>query len=52
MIKTRQGLIEILHYDGINVYGDEVATNIKERSVALAAQNLIPCVIVNLASKY
>jgi hypothetical protein len=30
MMIKRQGLIETINYDGINVYGDEVATNIKE----------------------
>jgi hypothetical protein len=41
--KTRQGIDKnTINYDGINVYGDEVATNIKELVKALAAQNLIP----------
>nr|WP_315205345.1 TonB-dependent receptor [uncultured Flavobacterium sp.] len=47
--KTRQGIDRnTINYDGINVYGDEVATNIKGVGQALAAQNLIPASAVNL----
>ncbi|RDI56629.1 TonB-dependent receptor domain-containing protein [Flavobacterium glaciei] len=47
--KTRQGIDRnTINYDGINVYGDEVATNIKGVGQALAAQNLIPVSAVNL----
>ena len=47
--KTREGIDRnTINYDGINVYGDEVATNIKGVGQALAAQNLIPASAVNL----
>ena len=47
--KTRKGIDRnTINYDGINVYGDEVATNIKGVGQALAAQNLIPASAVNL----
>jgi outer membrane cobalamin receptor len=47
--KTREGIDRnSIDYDGINVYGDEVATNIKGVGSALAAQNLIPASAVNL----
>ncbi|MEM8521184.1 outer membrane receptor protein involved in Fe transport [Flavobacterium sp. PL12] len=47
--KTRQGIDRgTINYDGINVYGDEVATNLKGVGSALAAQGLIPASAVNL----
>ncbi len=47
--KTRKGIDRgTINYDGINVYGDEVATNIKSVGQSLAAQNLIPASAVNL----
>lgn len=47
--KTRMGLTrDAIDYDGINVYGDEVATNLKGVGQALAAQGLIPASAVNL----
>ncbi|MBC5861820.1 TonB-dependent receptor [Flavobacterium sp. K77] len=47
--KTRMGVDRnSIDYDGINVYGDEVATNIKNVGQALAAQNIIPASAVNL----
>ena len=47
--KTRAGIDRNnINYDGINVYGDEVTTNIKGVGQALAAQNLIPASAVNL----
>lgn len=47
--KTREGVDRnTTNYDGINVYGDEVATNIKGVGEALAAQGLIPASAVNL----
>ncbi|MGL2999883.1 TonB-dependent receptor domain-containing protein [Flavobacterium sp. RSSB_23] len=47
--KTREGIDRnTINYDGINVYGDEVATNIKGVGQALASQGLIPASAVNL----
>ena len=47
--KTRGGIDRnSLDYDGINVYGDEVSTNIKGVGQALAAQGLIPASAANL----
>lgn len=47
--KTREGVDRnTINYDGINVYGDEVATNIKGVGQALASQGLIPASAVNL----
>ncbi|MGL5111220.1 MAG: TonB-dependent receptor domain-containing protein [Flavobacterium sp.] len=47
--KTRKGIDRsTINYDGINVYGDEVATNINGVGQALAAQGLIPASAVNL----
>ena len=47
--KTRMGVDRnSIDYDGINVYGDEVATNIKGVGQALASQGLIPASAVNL----
>ncbi|MEM0577193.1 TonB-dependent receptor domain-containing protein [Flavobacterium polysaccharolyticum] len=47
--KTREGIDRNnINYDGINVYGDEVATNIKGVGQALASQGLIPASAVNL----
>ncbi|TDD78087.1 TonB-dependent receptor domain-containing protein [Flavobacterium caseinilyticum] len=47
--KTRVGVDRnSIDYDGINVYGDEVATNIKGVGQALASQGLIPASAVNL----
>ena len=47
--KTREGVDRnTINYDGINIYGDEVATNIKGVGQALASQGLIPAAAVNL----
>ncbi|CAM2771253.1 TonB-dependent Receptor Plug Domain [Flavobacterium succinicans] len=47
--KTRDGVDRnSVNYDGINIYGDEVATNINGVGQALAAQGLIPASAVNL----
>lgn len=47
--KTRAGIDRnTIDYDGINIYGDEVATNIKGVGQALASQGLIPASAVNL----
>ncbi|TAF73518.1 MAG: TonB-dependent receptor [Flavobacterium sp.] len=47
--KTRTGIDRnTINYDGINVYGDEVATNIKNVGQALATQGLISPSLVNL----
>lgn len=49
--KTRQGqgiTRSDINYDGINVYGDEVSTNIKVVGQALADGGLIPAAAVNL----
>lgn len=40
------------NYDGLNIYGDEVSTNIKGVGQVLAAQNLIPASAVNLLPNY
>jgi outer membrane receptor protein involved in Fe transport len=41
-----------VNYDGINVYGDEVTTNIKNVGQSLAALGLIPASAVNLLPNY
>jgi outer membrane receptor protein involved in Fe transport len=41
-----------VNYDGINVYGDEVTTNIKGVGQSLAALGLIPAGAVNLLPNY
>jgi len=41
-----------VNYDGINVYGDEVSTNIKGVGQSLAALGLIPASAVNLLPNY
>lgn len=47
--KTREGVDRnTINYDGINIYGDEVATNIKGVGQALASQGFIPAAAVNL----
>ena len=47
--KTRDGVDRnTINYDGINIYGDEVATNIKGVGQALASQGFIPAAAVNL----
>jgi hypothetical protein len=47
--KTRQGIDRSdINYDGINVYGDEVSTNIKGVGAGLASAGLIPASTVNL----
>ena len=47
--KTRMGFNrDNIDYDGVNIYGDEVATNIKSVGEALAAQGIIPASAVNL----
>jgi hypothetical protein len=47
--KTREGVNRnTLDYDGINIYGDEVSTNIKGVGQALAAQGIIPASAANL----
>jgi len=40
------------NYDGLNVYGDEVSTNIKSVGVGLANAGLIPASAVNLLPNY
>ncbi|NGY36592.1 TonB-dependent receptor [Flavobacterium sp. XN-5] len=40
------------NYDGINVYGDEVSTNLKGVGQSLAALGLIPASAVNLLPSY
>ena len=40
------------NYDGLNLYGDEVSTNIKSVGVGLAAAGLIPASAVNLLPNY
>lgn len=42
------GHIANLNYDGLNVYGDEASTNIKDVGKALANMGLIPAGAVNL----
>ena len=47
--RTRAGVDRSdINYDGMNVYGDEVSTNIKTVGEALAAQNIISASAVNL----
>ena len=41
-----------VNYDGINVYGDEVSTNIKGVGQSLASLGLIPASAVNLLPNY
>ncbi|MEY4962929.1 MAG: hypothetical protein RLZZ323_248 [Bacteroidota bacterium] len=41
-----------VNYDGINVYGDEVSTNIKGVGNSLASMGLIPASAVNLLPSY
>lgn len=36
------------NYDGLNIYGDEISTNIQGVGMAMAAQGLIPASAVNL----
>jgi outer membrane receptor for ferrienterochelin and colicin len=51
--KTRQGIDRSnVNYDGINVYGDEVATNIKGVGQSLASLGLISQAAVNLLPNY
>jgi outer membrane receptor protein involved in Fe transport len=51
--KTRQGIDRSnVNYDGINVYGDEVATNIKGVGQSLATLGLISQAAVNLLPNY
>ncbi len=40
------------NYDGLNVYGDEVSTNLKSVGVGLANAGLIPASAVNLLPNY
>ncbi|WP_396157777.1 TonB-dependent receptor [Flavobacterium sp.] len=40
------------NYDGLNLYGDEVSTNLKSVGVGLAAAGLIPASAVNLLPNY
>ncbi|WP_136151275.1 TonB-dependent receptor [Flavobacterium sangjuense] len=40
------------NYDGLNVYGDEVSTNIKSVGISLANLGLIPASAVNLLPNY
>ncbi|WP_136667627.1 TonB-dependent receptor [Flavobacterium sp. H122] len=40
------------NYDGLNIYGDEVSTNIKGVGAALAQRGLIPASAVNLLPNY
>jgi len=39
---------ELPNYDGLNVYGDEVSTNIRAVGLALAENGIIPAAAVNL----
>lgn len=41
-----------VNYDGINVYGDEVSTNLKNVGQSLANMGLIPAAAVNLLPNY
>jgi outer membrane receptor protein involved in Fe transport len=53
--RSRQGLgitRSDVNYDGVNVYGDEVSTNIKAVGQALAEKGLIPAGAVNLLPNY
>ena len=53
--KSRQGqgiTRSDVNYDGINVYGDEVSTNIKAVGQTLAEKGLIPASAVNLLPNY
>lgn len=40
------------NYDGLNLYGDEVSTNLKSVGLGLAAAGLIPASAVNLLPNY
>ena len=40
------------NYDGLNLYGDEVSTNLKSVGIGLAAVGLIPASAVNLLPNY
>jgi outer membrane receptor protein involved in Fe transport len=51
--KTHPGIDRSnVNYDGINVYGDEVTTNIKGVGQSLAALGIIPAATVNLLPNY
>lgn len=40
------------NYDGVNIYGDEVTTNIKDVGKSLASMGLIPASAVNILPNY
>lgn len=46
------GSVSNPNYDGLNLYGDEVSTNLKSVGVGLAAAGLIPASAVNLLPNY
>jgi outer membrane receptor protein involved in Fe transport len=47
-----EGLSPNPNYDGLNLYGDEVSTNIKDVGKSLAALGLIPASAVNILPNY
>ena len=46
------GSVSNPNYDGLNLYGDEVSTNLKSVGLGLAAAGLIPASAVNLLPNY
>lgn len=46
------GSVSNPNYDGLNLYGDEVSTNLKSVGIGLAAVGLIPASAVNLLPNY
>lgn len=46
------GSVSNPNYDGLNLYGDEVSTNLKSVGIGLAAAGLIPASAVNLLPNY
>ena len=49
---NKEGLAVNPNYDGLNLYGDEVSTNIKDVGKVLAGRGLIPDSAVNLLPNY
>jgi outer membrane receptor protein involved in Fe transport len=49
---NKEGLDVNPNYDGLNLYGDEVSTNIKDVGKVLAGRGLIPASAVNLLPNY
>ncbi len=49
---NKEGLDVNPNYDGLNLYGDEVSTNIKDVGKVLAGRGLIPDSAVNLLPNY